>query len=143
MQTSNACRGMQLRAGIYAFAFIPILPMIASAGIMLAPSSSGPTVTFILSLNDNGTGAFTRDSFAVYAVDSTADGNQGIVDFAVNIPGARTYAKIKTEVAAYGNYEDGTGPSNDVQIGFNGTRTASISRTQIHTTSLRLRTISI
>jgi hypothetical protein len=50
----------------------------------------GQAVTFTLSINDNGFGIYTPGDFAVYATDSTADGNRGIQSYSAPVAGAVT-----------------------------------------------------
>jgi hypothetical protein len=52
--------------------------------------AASATVTYSLSLNDNGFGIYSPDEFAVYASDSTADGNAGIASFDAVFTGYNT-----------------------------------------------------
>jgi hypothetical protein len=57
-------------------------------GLGVTPlAASGQTVTYTLSINDNGTSTYTPGDFAVYASDSTADGNFGISAFIAELSG--------------------------------------------------------
>jgi len=58
----------------------------AKAGT-IAPASSSPTVTYILSINDDGTGHYIPNQFAIYAVDNSSSTNLGIANFSVNFTG--------------------------------------------------------
>jgi hypothetical protein len=63
----------------------------AIVGLDLMPSAAnGQTVTYILSINDDGTSTYTPGDFAVYASDSTADGNHGIIAFSAELAGYDT-----------------------------------------------------
>jgi hypothetical protein len=70
------------------FASVAVTTLIFFAGIWTSPSpASGQTVTYTLSINDNGASTYTPGDFAVYASDSTADGNQGICAFSTELDG--------------------------------------------------------
>jgi hypothetical protein len=60
-------------AAIYAFA------------VPHASAQQAATVTATLSINDNGSGVYDPGHFALYASDSTADGNGGIMGFAFDV----------------------------------------------------------
>lgn len=94
----------------------------SSGGGSASPNALAPTVTYILSINDNGSGVTTPGSYAIYAVDSTSDGNGGIASYEVNVSGATTISSASKNGAPYGYYDDGTGSGNDVQIGFSALR---------------------
>jgi hypothetical protein len=68
--------GLALAAGLLA-CWLGLMPLAAN----------GQTVTYTLSINDNGTSTYTPGDFAVYASDSTADGNFGICAFSAQLAG--------------------------------------------------------
>ena len=87
----------------------------------VSPDAAGPTVTYILSINDNGSGQYAAGKYAVYASDSTADGNAGLASY--NFGLANTTAL--TNFSPKGSYDDGTGHSSDDSIGFTTLRSGS------------------
>jgi hypothetical protein len=89
-----------------------------------SPNAATPTVTYILSINDNGSGTATPGSFAVYAMDSAGD-NGGIASYEVNFTGATTIGSASKTGSPYGYYDDGTNSQNDVEIGFSALRKSS------------------
>ena len=60
---------------------------VAHTASLTASSSSSPSVTYILKKDDDGHGNFASGKFAVYAVDSSSDGNQGMAAFSVTLQG--------------------------------------------------------
>ena len=76
-----------------------------------------PTVTLILSINDNGLGVYTPGDYALYATDNKALGNGGIASFEVNLGGVTT--QNINNVAPGGHYETGSGASKGTyEVGF-------------------------
>lgn len=63
----------------------------------------GATVTYTLSINDNGNNVYTPGDFAIYAADSTEANNDGLAYFYVSVIG---YAAV-ANVAPQTTYEDG------------------------------------
>jgi len=81
-------------------------------------SAITPTVTYTLSINDDGTGHYCAGSFALYATDSSNNG--GLASYQVCVSG---YQSI-TNYAPQGIYDDGTGGGGMDQIGFTLLRTS-------------------
>jgi hypothetical protein len=86
-----------------------------------SPAAATPTVTYVLSINDNGSGVATPGSYAIYAMDSAGD-NGGIASYEVNFSGATTIGSASKTGSPYGYYDDGTNSGNDVEIGFSALR---------------------
>jgi len=53
--------------------------------VQRASAQQSASVTVTLSINDDGSGDYTPGDYAVYATDSTADGNQGIYLYSINV----------------------------------------------------------
>jgi MYXO-CTERM domain-containing protein len=87
----------------------------------LSPNVSGPTVTYILSINDNGSGQFAAGKYAVYVSDSTSDGNTGLASYNFALANTTTL----TNFSPAGKYDDGTGNSSDDSIGFTTLRSGN------------------
>jgi len=51
------------------------------------PASPSATVTYILSINDDGTGNYAANSYAIYAADNSGSANLGLANFSVNFTG--------------------------------------------------------
>ena len=88
---------------------------------LATPATAFPSVTYVLSKNDDGRGNFSPGNFAVYAIDSTTDGNHGIASYTVDVVG---FASI-TNFSPRGAYDDGTGSGETVSEGFTLLRTAT------------------
>jgi hypothetical protein len=86
------------------------------------PDVSGPAVTYTLSLNDNGSGTYSPGHYAIYASDSTSDGNAGISGFGVAVNS--DWSTI-TNVSPKGIYDDGLGDGGTDELGFTLARTGS------------------
>ena len=97
----------------------------STSSVGVTPGAVTATVTYILSLNDNGSGVATPGSYAVYAVDSKTDGNGGLVGFSVDFTGETTISAANKNGAPYGYYDDGTGSGSDVEIGFSAGRASA------------------
>lgn len=78
----------------------------------IAPMNNFATVTYIMSINDDGTGHYEANHFAVYASDNTNNG--GIASFDVHLGGAATI----TNYSPMGDYDDGTGTDASDELGF-------------------------
>jgi len=61
-------------------------------GAMDDSQASSPTVTYTLSINDDGTGNYCAGHYAVYATDTTDNG--GLASFEVNVGGAATINNV-------------------------------------------------
>jgi len=92
-----------------------------SSKLTASPSVSPATVTYILSKNDDGHGNSAPGKFAVYAIDSSADGNQGMVSYSVDVLG---FSQV-TNFAPKGAYDDGTPTHGTVSEGFTLLRSAN------------------
>jgi hypothetical protein len=95
---------------------------VGSAALTASPNAVAATVTYILSLNDDGTGQLAPGKYAVYATDNTGDGNTGIASFQINLTGQTTLSNQSPK----GNYDDGSGNMTDVSIGFTLLRTTTL-----------------
>jgi len=84
------------------------------AGVGVKAAQAAPTVTYILSLDDNGSGVATAGKYAVYAIDSTGD-NFGIAGVSVNILGT---TGSPTNLLPEGNYDDGLADGGSEEVGF-------------------------
>jgi hypothetical protein len=94
-----------------------VLALFAVAAAMAASANGArgaASVTYLLSIDDNGAGVYTPGDFAVYATDSTADGNGGLASFEVDLAGYATvvnqspfiiYHVTDAEFFPYQNYD--------------------------------------
>jgi len=85
---------------------------VAGHNAMAAP---GNLVTYTLSLDDNGSGGYQANHYAVYASDSA--GNGGLAAYGVNLTQA-TGTKTINNFSPNGLYDDGTGNTTYDEIGF-------------------------
>lgn len=97
-----------------------LLSAAANLGQILSPAATTPTVTYTMSINDDGTGHFSPGSFAVYAADTSDNG--GLASYSVDVGGG--VATI-TNDSPKGNYDDGTGQGTDDEMGFTLVRSAN------------------
>lgn len=98
---------------------------VASSAVKLTASGSvaaAPTVQYILSKNDNGSGVFTPGSYAVYAVDSTGD-NAGMAAYEFDIQGWLSI-RNRAPTASY-TVDDGSGGTFTQTEGFSAQRTGN------------------
>src|SRR6185295_15684428 len=97
--------------------------IISAAALAVFASSARATVTYTLSLGDNGSGVATSNSFAVYAQD-TAD-NGGIFGIGVDLTNA-TFATLNNRLPAAGIRLAGDPPEMERSWGFRVGRTTSL-----------------
>jgi MYXO-CTERM domain-containing protein len=96
-------------------------PAIVHSAVSPNVVPAGPTVTYILSINDNGSGQFAAGKYAVYVSDSTSDGNTGLASYNFALANTTTL----TNFSPAGKYDDGTGNSSDDSIGFTTLRSGN------------------
>jgi hypothetical protein len=97
--------------------------VVSAAAPTLSASASSVlgTVKYILSKNDDGAGNVKPGFFAVYAVDTTADGNKGLASYQFTLTGQT----VVSNFAPKGQYDDGTGLGTTVDVGFTTLRTTT------------------
>jgi hypothetical protein len=98
------------KIGRKVFVALALSPIVNAAPTVFA----GPVVTYTLSVDGNGSGASTPGDFAIYASDSTADGNGGLVTYGVGVKGFKPLKNLGPE----GFYDDGTGSGQNVDMAF-------------------------
>jgi len=89
----------------------------------ISPATASPTVTYTLSINDDGTGHYAAGEYAIYAADNSSSTNLGIADFSVNVTGYDTL----NQYAPYGTYDDGLRNGGSYELGFTTLRTLNAS----------------
>ena len=92
---------MRMRKGCAIAAFFALLTF----GVC---TSRGAVITYTLSVNDNGAGAFAQNDFAVYADDSTESGNHGIASFYFSLSGYSTIVNMGPETT----FDNGLGQTS-------------------------------
>ena len=92
-------------------------------GLAVATTANAAVVTYTLSLNDNGTGTFTANNWAVYIQTSAGD-NAGLFGFGVDLNG--TFSTVLNRANGL-VMEDSTNPGVDPKsLGFTTGRTADV-----------------
>jgi fibronectin-binding autotransporter adhesin len=93
----------------------------AAPTLSASAASTLGTVKYILSKNDDGSGNVKLGFFAVYAVDTTADGNKGLASYQFTLTGQT----VVSNFAPKGQYDDGSGLGSNVDVGFTTLRTTT------------------
>jgi hypothetical protein len=93
----------------------------AAPTLSASAASTLGTVKYILSKNDDGSGNVKPGFFAVYAVDTTADGNKGLASYQFTLTGQT----VVSNFAPKGQYDDGSGLGSNVDVGFTTLRTTT------------------
>ena len=84
--TSNA-KSAVAGAAIAALAATNSVKASTFSSIVTTSAAPVATVTYELVINDNGSGQYAAGDYAIYASDSTADGNAGLASFEINLKG--------------------------------------------------------
>jgi hypothetical protein len=109
---------------------LSILPASPALTHSVNPALNNPTVTYLLSINDNGSGVYQAGHFAIYVTDSTSDGNTGLASYNLSLANGTTINNFSPR----GLYDNGTSTTTDDQIGFtllrSGANTSPITGSQ-------------